>query len=53
MQHDYTFLMDNGMWELVDLLADRAVVNTMWIYKIKSDTESEVSRYKASLVAKG
>jgi hypothetical protein len=30
--------MDNGTCELVDLPADRAVVNIMRIYKIKSDT---------------
>jgi hypothetical protein len=53
MQLEYDSLMDNGTWELVDLPADRAVVNSMWIYKIKSDKESEVSRFKARFVAKG
>jgi hypothetical protein len=27
--------MANGKWELVDLPADRVVVNNMWICKVK------------------
>jgi hypothetical protein len=53
MQQEYDSLMDNGTWELVDLPADRTVVNSMWIYKVKSDIEDEVSRFKAPFVAKG
>jgi hypothetical protein len=45
--------MDNGTWERVDLPADRVVVNSMWVYKIKSDTEGALSRFKARFVAKG
>jgi hypothetical protein len=53
MQHEYESLMDNGTWELVNLPTDRTVVNNMWIYKIKSDLESEVLRFKVGFVAKG
>jgi hypothetical protein len=52
MQHEYSSLMDNGTWELVDLPPDRAVVSNMWIYKVKSDTVGDVSRFKARFVAK-
>jgi hypothetical protein len=45
--------MSNGTWELVDLHADRTVVTHMWIFKIKSNTMGEVSRFKARFVAKG
>jgi hypothetical protein len=45
--------MDNGTWEIVDLPPGRVVINNMWIYKLKSDTISDVSRFKARFVAKG
>jgi hypothetical protein len=53
MQEEYDSLLGNGTWELVDLPAGRMVVNSMWIYNIKSDTEGEVSRFKIRFVAKG
>jgi hypothetical protein len=52
MQQEYS-LIDNGTWELVDLPPGRMVVNNMWIYKVKSNTASDVSRFKARFVAKG
>jgi hypothetical protein len=53
MQHEYSSLIDNGTWDLADLPPDRVVVNIMWIYKAKSDTDGDVSRFKARFVAKG
>jgi hypothetical protein len=52
MQQEYSFLIDNGKWELVDLPPGRIVVNIMWIYKVKSYTAGDVSRFKARYVAK-
>jgi hypothetical protein len=52
MQQELDSLMDNGTWELVDLPEGRTVVNIMWIYKIKSDTDGDLFRYKARFVAK-
>jgi hypothetical protein len=53
MQHEYSSLMDNGTWELVELPPDRVVVNNIWIYMVKSDTVDDISRFKAPFVAKG
>jgi hypothetical protein len=53
MQQEYSSLIDNGTWELDDLPPSRMVVNKMWIYKVKSDTTGDVSRFKARTVAKG
>jgi hypothetical protein len=53
MRHEYSSLIDNGTWEVVDLPPGRMVVNIMWIYKVNSDTADDVSRFKARFVAKG
>jgi hypothetical protein len=50
---EYDSLMSNGTWELVDLPEGRTMVNNIWMYKIKSDIDRDVSRYKARVVAKG
>jgi hypothetical protein len=34
MKQEYASFMDNGALELVELPANRTVVNGMWIYKI-------------------
>jgi hypothetical protein len=53
MEQEYSSITDNGTWELVDLLPDRVVVFIMWIYKAKSNTVGDVSRFKARFVTKG
>jgi hypothetical protein len=53
MQHEYPSFVDNGTWDLVELPSDRVVVNNMWIYKVKSDTAGDVSRFKTRFFAKG
>jgi hypothetical protein len=53
MQQEYSPLMDNGTWELVDRPLGRMVVHSMWINKVKSDTTGDVSCFKKRLVAKG
>jgi hypothetical protein len=53
MQQEYSSIMDNGTWELVDLFPGRVVVNIMWIYKVKSNTLGDASRFKAWVIAKG
>jgi hypothetical protein len=53
MQQEYSSLMDNGTWDLVDLPHGRVVVSNMWIYKVKSDPTGDVTRFKARFVAKG
>jgi hypothetical protein len=53
MQQVYSSLIDNGTLEFVGLPPERVVVSSMWIYKVKSDTVGDVSRFKARFVAKG
>jgi hypothetical protein len=53
MHKEFDSIMDNGTLKIVDLHACRAVVNIMWIFKIKSDPAGEISGHKARFVAKG
>ena len=43
----------NKVWTLVDLPDDRRAIENKWIFKKKTDADSNVTVYKARLVAKG
>jgi hypothetical protein len=53
MQQEVNSLLDNGTWTLVDLHEGRRVVNSRWVYKVKTDHLGQVERFKARFVAKG
>jgi hypothetical protein len=53
MQLEFDYLTSSQTWDLVPLPAGRRVVNSMWVYKAKTDASGAVSRYKARFVAKG
>ena len=46
-------LKKNGTWEVVDLPREKKVVGCKWVFTIKSKTDGNVERYKATRVAKG
>ena len=46
-------LQDNSVWELVDLPKERKPLGCKWVFKVKTNEEGEVERYKARLVAQG
>nr|GEZ67913.1 retrovirus-related Pol polyprotein from transposon TNT 1-94 [Tanacetum cinerariifolium] len=43
----------NETWELVNLLPNKNVVGLKWLYKTKMDSNGEIQKYKARIVAKG
>src|SRR5215216_6134011 len=45
-------MYENKVWTLVDLLDDRQAIENKWIFKKKTDTDSNVTVYKARLVVK-
>ena len=53
MKKEMESLKDNNVWELVELPKDRKAVGSKWVYKVKTDADSSVERYKARLVAQG
>lgn len=46
-------LTKNDTWTLVDLSKDRKAIQNKWVYRIKSNPDGTMNRYKARLVIKG
>jgi hypothetical protein len=40
-------------WNIVDLLPNRKALKTRWVYKIKTDQDNQITKYKARWVVKG
>ena len=53
MQTEMMSLKENDVWDLVKLPADKKVVGSKWVYKVKTGADGSVQRYKARLVAQG
>ena len=53
IQAEYDAIVKNETWSLCDLPADKKVVSTKWVYKLKGKRDGSVDRPKARLVAKG
>ncbi|CAI7913688.1 unnamed protein product [Closterium sp. NIES-53] len=53
MESELNSIEENGMWELVELPEGRNAITSKWLFKIKSDAEGKIQRYKSRLVAKG
>ena len=43
----------NGTWELTDLPTGHKAIDLKWVYKLKRDTNGEILKHNARLVAKG
>lgn len=46
-------LQNQGTWTLIPPPQNHTIIPCKWIYKIKRDVASHISRYKAQLMAKG
>lgn len=53
MEAEMKSLNDNEVWELVPLPEHRKLIDSKWVFKIKTDADGKVERYKARLVAQG
>ncbi|CAI7874571.1 unnamed protein product [Closterium sp. NIES-53] len=53
MESELKSIEKNGTWELVELPEGRKAITSKWLFKIKSDADGKIERYKSRLVAKG
>ncbi|CAI7874543.1 unnamed protein product [Closterium sp. NIES-53] len=52
MESELKSIEENDTWELVELLEGRKAITSKWLFKIKSDADGNMDRYKSRLVAK-
>ncbi|CAI7894451.1 unnamed protein product [Closterium sp. NIES-54] len=53
MESELKSIEENGTWELVELPEGRKAITSKWLFKIKSNADGKIERYKSRLVAKG
>ncbi|CAI7926750.1 unnamed protein product, partial [Closterium sp. NIES-53] len=53
MESELKSIKENGTWELVELPEGRKAITSKWLFKIKSDADGKIERYKSRLMAKG
>ena len=53
MKEELDALHKTGTWDLVDLPSGKSSIGCKWVYKIKTQSDGTVNRYKARLVAMG
>ena len=52
MIDEYSALLRNNTWSLVDLPVGRKVIGCKWIFRVKENPDGSIKKYKARLVAK-
>ena len=53
MEDEYSSLIRNNTWELVEKPMNKKLLSCKWVFKIKRDAQGEINRYKARLVVRG
>nr|CAD1844188.1 unnamed protein product [Ananas comosus var. bracteatus] len=53
MTTELTALHRTGTWELVPLPPGKTPISCKWIYKVKTNSDGSIDRYKARLLARG
>ena len=53
MDEELSTLHKTSTWDLVHLPHGKSFVGCRWVYKIKTNSDGSIERYKARLVIKG
>lgn len=53
INEELTSLQENSTWKLVELPDDKKAIGCKWVFKVKQDADTKLTKYKARLCAKG
>lgn len=53
MEEEMRALNENNTWTLVERVPNKRVINNKWVFKVETDEQGNVTRFKARLVIKG
>lgn len=53
MQEEYDSLVKNNTWDLVSKPKQKNIIGCKWVFTTKRNTDGEIEKYKARLVAQG
>jgi hypothetical protein len=50
MDREMKALQENETWELVDLPQGKRAISNKWVYKVKTNADGSIDKFKARLV---
>jgi len=53
MVDEYDSIVRNSVWDVVPIVADKSMVSSRWIYKVKQAADGSVEKHKARFVSRG
>ena len=53
LDNEYSSLMEHKIWDLVKAPEGRNIIDSKWVFKVKTNADGTIKRHKAHLVARG
>jgi hypothetical protein len=53
MMRNKTSIMKNNVWDIVEILKEKSMVSSKWIFKIKHVVDGNIDKFKDRFMARG
>ena len=53
LDNEYSSRMEHKTWDLVTAPEGRNIIDSKWVFKVKTNADGTIERHKARLVARG